>query len=302
MKILLFGKNGQLGWELQRSLVPLGELVALDRRGAEGLNGDLADLDGLRRTIRAVKPDWIVNAAAYTAVDKAEEEGDLAELINGEAPAVMAREAASLGCGLLHYSTDYVFDGTGNWPWSETDPVAPVNQYGMSKLKGEQAVVRSGCRHLIFRTSWVYGTYGRNFLGTMLRLMRTRDTIRVVVDQVGVPAGTELIADVSAHALKEVARRPELQGLYHLVPTGEASWHEYAVFIAETARACGLPLLIETVEPISTDQYPTAATRPLNSRLSTAKIKHCFGLTLPRWQDGVERAVREIVMGRDDTI
>ena len=219
MRILLLGKSGQVGWELQRALAPLGELVALDRQGENGLCGDLTDLDGLRNSIRRLQPDVIVNAAAYTAVDKAESESELACLINALAPQVMAEEMRALNGWLVHYSTDYVFDGSGTAPWSETDRPAPLNQYGQSKLQGEQGIVQSGCRHLIFRTSWVYAARGNNFAKTMLRLAAEREQLNVIDDQVGAPTGAELLADVTAHALRQAMAQPQLSGLTILPPS-----------------------------------------------------------------------------------
>jgi len=231
MKILLFGKNGQVGWELQRSLAPLGELVALDSNGKE-LCGDFTDLDGIARTVREVAPDVIVNAAAHTAVDKAESETELVRAINALAPEVLAREAAALGAWLVHYSTDYVFDGSGDYPWIETDATAPLSVYGSTKLEGEQLIMQSGCQHLIFRTSWVYAARGANFAKTMLRLAKKRDELKVVSDQHGAPTSAELIADVTALCLYRLQNDPLLagtaSGTYHLVAAGETSWHGYA--------------------------------------------------------------------------
>ncbi|WP_136805335.1 dTDP-4-dehydrorhamnose reductase [Desulfosediminicola flagellatus] len=295
MKILLFGKNGQLGWELQRSLAPLGELIALDRKGTVGLTGDLSDADGLRVTIQTVKPDMIVNAAAYTAVDKAEEDTGLADSINRFATEVIAQEAETLGCCFVHYSTDYVFDGTGETPWCETDVINPINQYGLSKAKGEQAILESGCRHLIFRASWVYGAHGNNFIKTMLHLMSNREELSVVGDQVGAPIGAELLADVSAHAIRQVTHAPELSGVYHVAPDGETNWYQYAVFIAAQARKCGMSLKVKDIHSILTSEYPTPAKRPLNSRLNTHKLRRVFGLYLPDWQQGVSRAIHQIM-------
>ncbi|MFN2353818.1 MAG: dTDP-4-dehydrorhamnose reductase [Desulfopila sp.] len=294
MKVLLFGKNGQAGWELQRSLAPLGEVIALDRHGEEGLCGDLSDLDGLRATVRQVRPDCIVNAAAYTAVDRAEVEGKKADLVNCEAPGLMATEAAALGCWLVHYSTDYVFNGTGTAPWRETDAVCPLGQYGKSKARGEQAIIESGCEYLIFRTSWVYGGRGENFIRTMLNLMTKRDELKVVGDQMGVPTGAELLADVTAHALRRCVAGPKLKGVYHLAPGGETSWHDYAVFVAGQARGNGVSLQVEDIRSIPTSEYPTPAGRPLNSRLDTGKLRHAFDVFLPHWQDGVARVINEI--------
>jgi dTDP-4-dehydrorhamnose reductase len=295
MKILLLGKNGQVGWELQRSLAPLGELIALDRHPVDGLSGDLSDLDALRATIRQVKPDVIVNAAAYTAVDKAESETELADRVNGQASQVMAEEAASLGAWLIHYSTDYVFSGEGLTPWQETDAVAPVNHYGASKLTGEQAIIASGCKHLIFRTSWVYGARGNNFAKTMLRLAKDRDTLSVIADQIGAPTGADLIADVTALAIQQVQLRPELAGLYHLAASGEVSWHGYASHVIGFAKANGEELAVTTINPIDTTAYPTPARRPLNSRLNTQKLRGNFSLHLPDWQSGVTRMLMEVL-------
>jgi len=295
MKILLLGKNGQVGWELQRSLAPLGELVALDRHLVDGLCGDLSNLESLRATIRQIKPDVIVNAAAYTAVDKAESETELAYRVNGLASGVMAEEAASLGAWLVHYSTDYVFSGQGVTPWQEADPVAPVNHYGASKLAGEQAIIASGCKYLIFRTSWVYGARGNNFAKTMLRLAKDREALSVIADQIGAPTGADLIADVTALAIQQVTKRPELAGLYHLAAAGEVSWHGYASHVIDFAKAQGEELAVTTVNPIETTAYPTPAQRPLNSRLNTQKLRDNFSLHLPDWQSGVTRMLREVL-------
>lgn len=295
MKILLLGKNGQVGWELQRSLAPLGELIALDRHSQDGLSGDLSDLDALRATIREVRPDVIVNAAAYTAVDKAESETELADRVNAQASQVMAEEAAALNAWLVHYSTDYVFSGQGSTPWQETDAVAPVNHYGASKLAGEQAITASGCKHLIFRTSWVYAARGNNFAKTMLRLAKDRETLNVIADQIGAPTGADLIADVTALAIQKVVHQPELAGLYHLAAGGEVSWHGYASHVIEFAKANAQELAVESVVPIETTAYPTPARRPLNSRLNTQKLRDNFSLHLPDWQSGVTRMLREVL-------
>ena len=295
MKILLLGKNGQVGWELQRSLAPLGELIALDRQTVDGLCGDLSDIDALRSTIRKVKPDVIVNAAAYTAVDKAEAEIDLVDLVNGQASRVMAEEAASLDAWLIHYSTDYVFSGQGATPWREADLVAPVNRYGASKLAGEQAIIASGCKHLIFRTSWVYAARGNNFAKTMLRLAREHEALNVIADQIGAPTGAELIADVTALALQKVRLNSELTGIYHLAASGEVSWHGYADYIINFARSQGELLTVKVVNPIDTTDYPTPARRPLNSRLNTQKLRDNLSLYLPDWQSGITRMLREVL-------
>lgn len=293
MKILLLGKNGQVGWELQRSLAPLGELIALDRQNAAGLCGDLSNLDGLRQTLRNLRPDIVVNAAAYTAVDKAESEPELAQLINAQAPALLAEEMQRLGGWLVHYSTDYVFDGSGSTPWQETDAVASLSRYGHSKLLGEQAIQASGCQHLIFRTSWVYGAHGNNFAKTMLRLVRERTELKVIDDQFGAPTGAELLADVTVHSLRSAIAQPQLAGLYHLAAGGETSWYDYARFVIEQARTLGETLAVEDISPIPTSAYPTPARRPHNSRLDTRKLRQNFGLHLPHWQDGVSRMLKE---------
>lgn len=297
MKILLLGKNGQVGWELQRSLAPLGQLLALDRRGADGLTGDLSDPEALRETVRAVRPNVIVNAAAYTAVDKAESEVDLARTINATAPGVLAQEAAALGAWLVHYSTDYVFDGSGAMARAESANTGPLSVYGQTKLEGEQAIAASQARHLIFRTSWVYAARGGNFARTMLRLAGEREQLRVIDDQVGAPTGAELIADVTAHALRQTWQRPDLAGLYHLATSGQTSWHGYACHVIERARSAGQALKASAaaIEPISTLDYPTPARRPLNSRLDTDKLRLAFGLTLPDWRMGVDRMLAEIL-------
>jgi dTDP-4-dehydrorhamnose reductase len=302
MKILLLGKNGQVGWELQRSLGVLGEVVALSHHGNDGLCGDLADLEGLARTVRQVGPQVIVNAAAYTAVDKAESEPDLAHRLNAQAPGVLAREAQQLGAWLVHYSTDYVFDGSGATPWSEDDPVAPLGVYGRTKLEGEQQILQSGCRHLIFRTSWVYGARGGNFAKTMLRLARERDQLHVIDDQIGAPTGADLLADVTAHAIRHLLppmRRNDLtqSGIYHLAADGETSWYGYARFVLERAQRAGnvLKAGLAQMQPIPSSAYPTPARRPHNSRLDTTRLRNTFGLCLPHWETGVARMLDEIL-------
>ncbi len=296
MKILLFGKNGQVGWELQRSLALLGHLVALDQDGSDGLCGDFTDLSGLAETVRRVAPDVIVNAAAYTAVDKAETESQLAHAINALAPGVLADEANRLGAWLVHYSTDYVFDGSGDRPRSESAPTGPLSVYGRTKLNGEHAVARCA-KHLTFRTSWVYAARGANFAKTMLRLAAETDQLRVIDDQIGAPTGAELLADVTAHALRSCIANPDLAGTYHLVADGETNWHAYARFVIDYARAAGQSLSVtpECIEPIPTTAYPTPARRPLNSRLDTRKLQTAFGLQLPHWQVGVERMLAELL-------
>ena len=297
MKILLFGKGGQLGWELQRSLAPLGELVALDFDSAE-LCGDFTNLTGLAETVQSVRPDVIVNAAAHTAVDKAEGEPELVRTINALAPAVLARQAAALGAWLVHYSTDYVFDGSGERPWRELDATGPLNTYGLTKLEGEQAITHSAVKHLIFRTSWVYAARGGNFAKTMLRLAKERDRLSVINDQVGAPTGAELLADVTAHALRQVNASPDgarLAGLYHLSASGQTTWHGYASFVLETALKLGVELKASpaTIDPVPTSNFPTPAQRPLNSRLDTRKLQRAFNLVMPPWQQGVARMLTE---------
>lgn len=298
MKILLFGKGGQLGWELQRALAPLGEVVALGTDSPD-LCGNFTNLDGIADTVRAVAPDVIVNAAAYTAVDKAESEPELAHIINALAPGVLAAEAHRRGAWLLHYSTDYVFDGSGHAPWRETDSTGPLGVYGTSKLEGEQAIVASGCQHLIFRTSWVYGARGNNFAKTMLRLAKERDRLTVIDDQTGAPTGADILADVSAHALRSALQRPDVSGLYHLVAGGETTWHAYANFVLDFARRTGIELKAahEAVVPIPTSAFPTPAKRPHNSRLDTQKLQNTFALQLPHWQAGVARMLEEVLGG-----
>ncbi len=297
MTILLLGKNGQLGWELQRSLAPLGRVIALDRHGGDGLCGDLADLDGLAATVRALRPRVIVNAAAYTAVDRAESEPELARRIKADAPAVLAREAAACGALLLHYGTDYVFDGSGQTPWREMDATGPLSVYGRTKLAGEQAIVAAGGAHLILRTSWVYAARGGNFAKTMLRLGAERERLTVIDDQWGAPTGAELIADVSAHAIAQVLCQPAKAGVYHLAAAGETTWFSYAKYVLAQAQQAqsAIKLIVNEVAPIATADYPTPARRPHNSRLDTRKLQAAFGLTLPPWQDGVQRMLQEIL-------
>lgn len=292
-KILLLGKNGQLGWELQRALAPLGKLIALDRH--EG--GDLAQPNMLWAMLKHHRPDVIVNAAAYTAVDKAESEPELALQINARAPGLLAEYAAAQNALLLHYSSDYVFDGSGSAPRDEGAAPAPLSVYGRSKLEGEQAIAASGCRHLILRTSWVYAARGGNFAKTMLRLAAERAQLKVIADQIGAPTGADLLADLSAHMLRATLQRPVLGGLYHAVAGGETSWHAYACHVIEFARAHGVALKVapEQVLAIPTTDYPTPARRPLNSRLATTKLQQAFGLRLPHWQQGVERMLNEIL-------
>jgi len=299
MKILLLGKNGQVGWELQRALAPLGDLTACDFDSPAPHRADFAQPETLAPLVQALRPDVIVNAAAHTAVDKAESESDLARALNATAPAVLAREAAALGALLVHYSTDYVFDGSGGHFRDETAPTAPLSVYGRTKLEAEQAIAASGCRHLILRTSWVYAARGGNFARTMLRLAAERDQLNVIADQIGAPTGADLLADVTAHGIRAVRADPALGGLYHCVAAGETSWFGYAQFVIEWARAHGQAIQVapDAVRPIPTADYPTPAARPLNSRLATHKLQQALGLTPPPWQAGVERMLVE-VLGR----
>jgi dTDP-4-dehydrorhamnose reductase len=294
LKILLFGANGQVGWELQRSLSPLSEVIALNRHSTE-LCGDLANLAGITKTIANVRPDVIVNAAAYTAVDKAEADTETAQLINATAPGAMAEAASAVGALLVHYSTDYVFDGNGNKPWLESDATGPLNVYGGTKLQGEQRIVSSCAKHLIFRTSWVYAARGGNFAKTMLRLAQERETLNVINDQFGAPTGADLLADVTAHAIRQVLNRPEVAGIYHAAAAGETTWFDYAKHVvAQSIQARTAPeIIVKTINPVATIAFPAAAKRPHNSRLNTGKLERTFGLTLPPWQLGVNRMLKE---------
>jgi len=292
MKILLLGANGQVGWQLRRSLSVLGEVTAL-HRGSTPLCGDLAQPDGLAHAVRSVAPDVIVNAAAYTAVDRAETEREAAFAVNAAACEVLAAEAARLDAWLVHYSTDYVYDGTGERPWRESDPTAPINAYGRSKLAGEQAVA-AHARHLVLRTCWVFDTWGQNFLKSILRAAAQRDSLNVVCDQWGAPTRAALIADVTAHMVARL--RPQLAGIYHVAAAGQTSWHGYARVAVEHAVACGLQLRTQAgnISAIPSSQYPVAAARPANSRLDTSKLQSSFGLVLPPWQHGVRAVVAEL--------
>lgn len=294
MKILLFGKGGQVGWELQRSLAPLGELVALDFDSTD-FCGDFTHPEALAETVRAVRPDVIVNAAAHTAVDKAESEPELARTINATAPGVLAREAATLGAWLVHYSTDYVFDGSGGRPWKETDTPAPLNVYGQTKLEGERLIAQHCLKHLILRTSWVYAARGGNFAKTMLRLAKEREHLTVIDDQFGAPTGAELLADTTAHAVRYLQQHPEHAGLYHLAAAGETTWHGYAKQILTIAKTAGVTFKASetVVQPVSSSAFATLARRPQNSRLDTTKFQRTFGLELPIWQHGVTRMLAE---------
>jgi dTDP-4-dehydrorhamnose reductase len=296
MNILLFGKGGQVGWELQRSLSVLGTVTALDHDSTEHC-GDFANPAGVAETVRALRPDVIVNAAAHTAVDKAESEADFARTLNATTPGAIAQEAAELGAWLVHYSTDYVFDGSGSRPWVETDTPAPLSVYGRTKLEGEQLIAQSGARHLILRTSWVYAARGGNFAKTMLRLAQERERLTVIDDQWGAPTGADLLADVTAHAIRHLQRHPEHAGLYHCVAAGETTWNAYAKYVLSRANIenSAIKIIAKEVAPVPTSAYPTPAARPHNSRLSTAKLQTTFGLQMPHWQAGVARMLAEIL-------
>jgi dTDP-4-dehydrorhamnose reductase len=296
MKILLFGKGGQVGWELQRSLAPLGEVVALDFDSTD-LHGNFAEPDKLADTVRAVRPDVIVNAAAHTAVDKAESEPEFARALNALGPAVLAREAAALGAWLVHYSTDYVFDGSGTHARTEDEPTGPLSVYGRTKLEGEESIRAAQGKHLIFRTSWVYASRGGNFARTMLRLAAERDKLAVIDDQYGAPTGADLLADVTAHALRHAVREPTVSGTYHAVASGTTTWHAYATLVIEWARARGIPIKVaaDAIAAVPTTAYPTPAARPSNSRLDTGKLRRTFGLELAPWDHGVRRMLAEVL-------
>jgi dTDP-4-dehydrorhamnose reductase len=294
MKLLLFGAGGQVGWELRRALLPLGELIDLDHDSAQ-YAADFSRPASIADTVRALRPDVIVNAAAHTAVDRCESEPALAAALNAEAPRVLANEAAALDAWLVHYSTDYVFDGGGTTARNEDAPTVPLSVYGRSKLQGEQHIRASGCKHLILRTSWVYAARGGNFARTMLKLAAERDALSVIDDQFGAPTGAELLADVTAHAVRACRANASLGGTYHAVAAGETNWFEYARFVIGWAREHGLPLKVadEAIRAVPTSAYPTPAQRPLNSRLDTSKLRAAFDLTLPPWQTGVQRMLRE---------
>ena len=291
-RILLLGANGQLGTELRRSLVPLGEIVAATLSGriddAECEAADFADPQSLQPLVERVAPDIVVNAAAHTAVDRAEQERDLAFAINAEAPDVLARACAARGARLVHYSTDYVFDGGGTRPYREDDPTSPLGVYGHSKRAGELAVLGGSARHLLFRTAWVYAAHSHNFLRTMLRVGAERDELRVVADQVGTPTPAALIADVTARALQG---DPQRSGVWHLTPTGQTSWHGFAEAIFEGAVARGLLARRPKVEAITTADFPTPATRPAYSVLDCTALQRDFGIQLPDWREALHHTL-----------
>lgn len=310
MKVLLLGANGQVGRALCRGPLAAHEIIALDRHGparldggaqqlatevaasVDTLAGDLSDPAGVAATVSAVQPDVVINAAAYTAVDRAEAEPDLARVVNAEAPAAVARAAACADAWLIHYSTDYVFDGSGSRRWREDDEPAPQSVYGATKLLGEQGIRASGCRHVILRTSWVFGLEGGNFAATMLRLFGERDELKVVADQIGAPTSAEWLAALTAHILTRLedsgANGAEVHGTYHATLAGETSWHGYAAHLLEGARARGIRTVTRNIHAIPTADYPTPARRPLNSRLDCAKLDSVFGFVRPDWRDAVD--------------
>lgn len=300
MKILLLGKNGQVGWELQRALQPLGKVIALDRTQNEnGLSGDLANFDHIKYAIETVKPQIVVNAAAYTAVDKAESDAQNADLINHLAVAHLAKLCALHNVLFIHYSTDYVFNGEGVQAWCEVDQTEPVNLYGSTKRLGEIALEQSGCVFINFRTCWVYGSHGNNFIKTMLKLASTREELSIIDDQIGAPTSAALIADVTAHALKfyllsNTETQKSLHGHYHLAAQGECSWFDYANFVFERVKQKSQILAIKKINAIETSAYPTPAKRPLNSRLDTMKLQTNFKINLPNWKQGVAQVLEEI--------
>jgi len=297
MRILLLGCFGQVGWELQRALAPLGNVTAIPRQGDGNFCGDLTQVEALAATIRQLAPDVIVNAAAHTAVDRAESELGESAAINATAPEVLAAEAKAVGAWLVHYSTDYVFDGSGTRPWQEDDSPRPLNVYGLTKLDGERAIQQSGCRHLIFRTSWIYAARGTNFIRTILRLSAERENLRVINDQHGAPTGAELIADTTALALQQSFAQDNTSGLYHLAASGETTWFGYARHVISAARDAGWPVRTADngVQPVSSDKFETVAERPKNSRLDTSKVESKFGIRMPEWRIGVDRTLNEIL-------
>jgi dTDP-4-dehydrorhamnose reductase len=294
MRLLLTGRNGQVGFELQRALAVLGEIIAIDSQDC-----DLADEAAIRRVVRDLRPDVIVNPAAYTAVDKAESEPTLVQAINAHAPGVLAEEAEALGAMLVHYSTDYVFDGTQAGAYKEADTPSPISVYGATKLAGERAIAASCSRHLILRTSWVVGARGGNFAKTMLRLATERNTLSVVADQFGAPTSAALLADLTAQLLRQAQRTSAdfPYGLYHAVAAGETNWHAYACHVIERARAAGKAIRVapNAIKAISTSSYPTPAKRPANSRLDTSLLRETFGLHLPDWKKGVDHILDQVL-------
>jgi dTDP-4-dehydrorhamnose reductase len=270
-------------------------LIACDFDSAAALRADFTQPASVGELVDRVRPDVIVNSAAHTAVDKAESEPALARDINAATPGVIADRARALGALLVHYSTDYVFDGSGDQPRDENAAIGPLSVYGKTKLEGEQLIQASGCRHLILRTSWVYASRGHNFIKTMLRLAAERDALSVISDQIGAPTGADLLADVTAQTIMQLSAGRGETGLFHCVASGYTSWFDYARYVIEWGRQQGLPIKValEAIRPVPTESYPTPAQRPRNSRLSTEKLQRVFSLTLPPWQQGVERMLRE---------
>ncbi|WP_338883810.1 dTDP-4-dehydrorhamnose reductase [Xenorhabdus sp. TH1] len=293
MNILLFGKTGQVGWELQRALAPLGNLIALDVH-SKSYCGDFSDPAGVAETVHKIRPDVIVNAAAHTAVDKAESEPEFAQVLNASSVEAIARAAAEIGAWVVHFSTDYVFPGTGDAPWREIDATAPLNVYGETKLAGEKALQNNCEKHLIFRTSWVYAGKGNNFAKTMLRLAKERSELSVINDQFGAPTGAELLADCTAHAIRIAIKNPNVAGLYHLVAGGTTTWYDFAALVFDEARNAGIELALTKLNAVPTSVYPTPARRPNNSRLNTEKFQRNFDLVLPQWETGVKRMLNEL--------
>lgn len=293
MNILLFGKNGQVGWELQRALAPLGNIIALDVHSKDYC-GDFRNPKGIAETVRKICPDVVVNAAAHTAVDKAESEVEFALLLNATSVEAIAKAAAETGAWVVHYSTDYVFPGIGETPWREDDITAPLNVYGETKLAGEKALQKYCPKHLIFRTSWVYAGKGNNFAKTMIRLAKDHKEMSVINDQYGAPTGAELLADCTAHAIRVVQSKPEVAGVYHLVASGVTTWYDYAALVFGEARKAGVELAITNLNAIPTSAYPTPARRPNNSRMNTEKFQKNFELVLPKWENGVKRMLIEL--------
>lgn len=303
-KILLLGSQGQLGWALQRAFAPLGQVFAYagPRSSLVAHAVDVTDPDALRQVLLSVAPDVILNATAYTHVDRAEENPQHAHAVNAVAPAQMAALAEAIGAWLVHFSTDYVFDGCGDHFRDEMEATRPLNVYGRTKRAGEEAVLASGCRHVLLRTSWVYAARGRNFPKTILAAARQRDRLSVVDDQIGAPTSAELLADVTAHVVRGVLSQPALGGLYHVAASGATSWWDYARFVLDWAQRHGygenLMATPERVLPVSSDVHASAAPRPLNSRLSTRKLRDTFGLLMPDWEQGVERMLTELLEPR----
>jgi len=292
MKILLLGKNGQLGWELQRSLSVLGPLTALGSSDVTPC-GNFLDVPALRTTVRTLHPDVIVNASAYTAVDRAETDTANARVVNTEAVAALADEAKTINALFVHFSTDYVFDGSGSVAWTESDTPNPLNVYGLTKWHGEQAIQSSGCRHWIFRTSWVYGSRGKNFARTILKAAADKKQLRVINDQFGAPTGADLLADCTLAVLGRAGDATIPDGVFHLAASGETTWFDYASFLVQRARERGIPLTLEEIVPVPSSEYSTPARRPLNSRLDTSLFRSTFNLHLPHWQVGVSRMLEE---------